>query len=302
MRLLFTTLPRVAAMGAALALIGACSRDATTSSKSPSGISPAEAQLIGHDAAGEAQSVSASFTVSDLFGFGFDGEGGFPAPALSPTSGCPTITPFPPVDSDSDRVPDDVTLSFTLPACQFGHDGDTLAVSGTIHITDPTPSARDVALRVEFGDLLKKFSSPEGFFQRRLNGAIQFLRTDTSFTGIDSTTVDIESSRDSARTLAKAWVVTFVADSGGAEAVHEDEHLPSGTFTINGSTTQTRGSTTRSFTVTTITPLHFDASCTAEQRFTSGELQIVIVGGEHAGTINVVFNGCGKDPTITMTA
>jgi hypothetical protein len=298
---------RLLTASAVLAL-AACSRDAgPTAIREPQPISAAEAQAIGRETAGEAGGMASSFTVGDLFLFGFEfgdvGEfGGFGAPALSPTAMCPTITPMPPVDADSDRVPDDLTLTFTLPACSFSHDGGTVAVTGTIHITDPTPTTHDIAHRVEFGDLEKKFTLSDGtFFLRRLAGARQVLRSEAGFSAVDSTTGTFESSRDGSSSLAKAWAVSFVADSG-ATSVQEDWRLPSGTFTINGSTTRTRASLTRSLSVQTVTPLHFDAACTAEPQFTAGELLITRTGFEHSGTIHVVFTGCGTPPTITMTA
>lgn len=294
-------------VGAGLAL-AACNRDGSgpTALREPLPISAAEAQAIGRETAGEVAGMASSFTVGDLFLFGFEfasvSEGGFIAPVASPTAMCPTITPMPPVDADSDRVPDDLTLSFTLPECSFSHDGGTLEVTGTIHITDPTPTTRDIAHRVEFGDLQKKFTLTGGdFFLRTLSGARQLLRSAGGFSAIDSTTGTFESSHDSASTLAKAWVASFVADSG-ASSFHEEWHLPSGTFTVNGSTTRTRGSLTRSLSVQTVTPLHFDATCAAEQKFTTGEVVITRVGFEHSGTIHIVFTGCGLPPTITMTA
>jgi hypothetical protein len=294
-------------LSAVLAL-AACSRDAgPTAIQEPLPIGAAEAQAIGRETAGEIGGMASSFTVGDLFLFGFefgevDAFGGSSAPALSPTAICPTITPMPPVDADSDRVPDELMLTFTLPECSFSHDGGTLEVTGTIHITDPTPATHDIAHRVEFGDLQKKVTLSDGnFFLRRLAGARQLLRTDAGFSAVDSTTGTFESSHDGSSSLAKAWVVSFLADAG-ASSFQEDWHLPSGTFTINGSTTRTRGGLTRSLTVQTVTPLHFDATCAAEPKFTAGELVITLTGVEHSGTIHVVFTGCGVPPTVTMTA
>jgi len=299
-------IPTTLLVSAGLAL-AACNRDgAPTFNREPLPISAAEAQAIGRETAGELGGMASSFTVGDLFLFGFEfgsvSEGGFSAPIASPTAMCPTITPLPPVDADSDRVPDDLTLSFTLPDCSFSRDGATLEVTGTIHITDPTPTTHDIAHRVEFGDLQKKLTLADGnFFLRRLSGARQLLRSAGGFSAVDSTTGSFESSRDSSSSLAKAWVASFVADSG-ATSFHEEWRLPSGTFTINGSTTRTRGSLTRSLSVETVTPVHFDATCIAEPKFTAGEVVITRTGFEHSGTIHIVFTGCGVPPTITMTA
>ena len=278
----------------------ACNPDATAPGKQqvPALTAP-EAQSIGREAAGEVQSVASSFTVGDLFGSAFDPA--FAPPATSPTGLCPSISPFPPVDSDSDRVPDDVTLTFTLPDCHFARaDGASLDITGTIEISDPTPTTHDFGLRVAFGNLQRQYTAPGGDSHlRRLSGVRQLLKTATEFTGVDSTDAHFESTHDGSGDFNKAWVVDFKVDDG--QSFGWDRHLPSGTLTVNGTSTRTRGDVTRSLEVTTLTGLHFDATCTAEQKFDAGELQIVLTGFEHSGTIDVKFTACGVDPTITFT-
>src|SRR5258708_12502211 len=68
------------------------------------------------------------------------------APALAAPAGpmadgglncIPTISPMPVVNSDSDRVPDSVRITF--PNCAFVQDSEADTTSGSIHLTDPTP-------------------------------------------------------------------------------------------------------------------------------------------------------------------
>jgi hypothetical protein len=127
---------------------------------------------------------------------------------------------------------------------------------------------------------------------------VEVLASSTGFSAIDSTTVHWESSRWPTAELAKRWGINFTA----AEADFSlGRRLPSGDVTINGSTTRTRGDDVKSFAVETVTPLHFDATCDADDRITSGELNIVFVRAGNTTTVNIVWNGCGVDPTVTVT-
>jgi hypothetical protein len=66
--------------------------------------------------------------------------------AESPTApGCATVDNE--TDSDGDFQPDNATYTFALPACHFtGFRGGSLDVTGTIALSDPTPSAPDLAV------------------------------------------------------------------------------------------------------------------------------------------------------------
>jgi len=295
-------LHRLVGLSAVLSLVAAgCSPDwPTTPSGTPS-LSDAEARLIGQDVAGEVEDVTGSFTLTGLLYPSFP-SAGIPASSgiqRTPMANCPTIAPNPPVDSDGDRVPDDVTISFTLPDCSFSRNGTTFEITGAIQITDP--STTDFGIRVVFTDLQHKLTQPSGaFFLSRLNGARQALRSGAGggLSLIDSTTADRESSEHAAAQLAKAWVVSFVADAG--QTVSHDRGLPSGDLSVQGSTTWTRGGVSHALTVSTATPLHRDAACTSRPAFTAGELVIVKTGPDGTVTIHVVFNGCGVEPTVTV--
>lgn len=262
-------------------------------------LSDAEARLVGQEVAGEVEDVSGSFTFVGLL------YPSFPSASLAATGGiqpapmanCPIITPNPPVDTDGDRVPDDVTVTFVLPNCSATRNGATFELTGSLHITDP--SATDFGLRVEFTDLQHKLTQASGaFLLNRLNGPRQVLASGAGFSLSDSTTAGRESSRAGAAQLAKAWAISFDADAG--QTVSQDRRLPSGDLSVQGRTTWTRNDVSHSFTVSTLTPLHHDASCATRPAFTSGELTVVKTGPDGTVTIHIVFNGCGVEPTVTV--
>ncbi len=263
-------------------------------------MSDAEAQLVGREVAGEVGDLTATFTVGGFLLPGFPSAGIAPSAAADPRptlTTCPTVTPFPPPDADGDHVPDDATLSFTLPDCRFTRDGRTLEITGTVHITDPSTTA--FGLRAGFTDFQHKVTDAGGrFFLSRLNGVRQALRSPAGFSLIDSTTADRESSEHGAARLVKAWVVSFVTDPG--QTVDQLRGLPSGDLTVNGSMSWTHDTVTQSFAVSTVTPLHHDAACTTPPSFTAGELLVTRTGPRGTVTIHIVFTGCGQEPTVTV--
>ena len=283
-----------------LSLVAAgCAPDRPAAPAGAQSLSDAEAEMVGREVAGEVEDVAGSFTLGGLLAPSFPSAGIAATGGIQPApmANCPTITPNPPVDTDGDRVPDDVTLSFTLPDCSITRNGATFEITGAIRITDPSPT--DFGIRIAFTDLQHKLTRANGaFFLSRLNGARQVIRSASEISLHDTTTSDLESGERSAAQLAKAWLVTFVADAG--ETFDQLRRLPSGDLTVNGSMSRTRGTTSHSFSVTTVTPLHHDATCTTRPAFTAGELTLVKTGPDGTVTIHIVFNACGVEPTVTV--
>lgn len=219
---------------------------------------------------------------------------------------CPSLSEFPPTDADHDNVPDNLTISFTLPECHFGGPVGSAyhEVSGSVTISDP--SVVDPGVRVSFADLLARTvafprdSVPTDsiYFLRRVNGVWQLLANSSGFSATDSTTATHESSQHGTAELAKAWQVDFVTDSG--QTFVPDHRLPSGSLTVNGTTTRTAGPEVKSFSLSTVTPLHYDATCAAADRITAGELHILYSSPRGSATVTLVFTACGVDPTVTL--
>ncbi|HTS89722.1 MAG TPA: hypothetical protein VMG41_14615 [Gemmatimonadales bacterium] len=297
---------RFYASAAALAIaLAGCSSTGTNTLTSPGGttLSSADAQSISDETQSDVQDVTEG---GSLFRFL---SPGFWAPPQATRilrgpfffqgilSGCPLLSPYPPVDSDSDGVPDSLTLAFNPSSCTFSrHDGRaSLVLSGDITITDPSTTQQ--GFRIDYGDFQQTTTIQDSiFFLRGINGVWEVLKDTTGFTATDSTTVTDSSSQYATRTLAKAWQVSFVADSGNFSGRW---HLPSGDYTINGTTTRTHGTATHVLGITTVTPLHRDASCDAFLKIVSGELQVSHTDSAGTGTIQIVFNPCGQSPTVT---
>jgi len=286
---------RAAMIAAPLTLaMAACSRD--SAGPDAASLNETEALLIGREIATEVQDLAGSLTLRDLFGISDPGFDVGPPWRRHPRPGhgCPAFSEFPPTDEDGDGVPDALLLTFGEDNCTFSRGHATVQILGTVLITDP--STTDFGFSIEVSDLEHRITSGDRFRLRALDGVVEVLRSETALSVIDRTTARNESSDHPPFVLEKDWELSFVADEG--ETFDGWRHLPSGTLTVNGSTVRTRGERTHSLAIETLVPLHFDATCEAEQQFDAGVLLITKLHHERSGTIRVTFMACGEEPTI----
>jgi hypothetical protein len=293
--------PAAAIVGAVFALgIAGCSSDSTGTSNET--LSAAEANDVGQEVEAQVAGVMGGSTIVGVLnpGAAIPPQGG-DFGALSLGSGaCPTIAPFPPADADGDHVPDSVTVSFTLPECSFtGPHGRTLEVTGDITVTDPSSTL--AGFRVHFDALQPKITFPNGsFFVQQFDGIRQLLASTEGFSVTDSITASFESSDRGSASLANAWQVDFTVDQGGSFEPHTP--LPSGTADISGTTVRTHGEVSKTFTMTTPVPLHYNASCTEDQKIDSGEVDATFVSPRGTATVTVTYTACGVRPTVTLVS
>ena len=202
-------------------------------------------------------------------------------------------------DADGDGIPDDATWIFTAPPCRFsGYRGGTLDLVGQLRIQDPTPTAAGfgyeatiVALRAAFtpqngGDAYsitrngtRSLSGSVAGLQ--LSASLQVIRT---FTGLSDAAVD------------EQWTVQFTPDT----PLQINKPLPSGTLAAAGTFGWTRGTESIDLTLSTPTPLHYNAGCDDSRRIDAGELHAAGTFAGTAGHVRVLWAACGKDPEITF--
>jgi len=89
----------------------------------------------------------------------------------------------------------------------------------------------------------------------------------------------------------RTWESIFTADVAGS--IVPNALLPSGTWSVNGTSSWTRGQRSYSLTVTTNPPLHYNASCTAAPRFDAGKITAVVVRNSQTMTVTIEFTACG---------
>jgi hypothetical protein len=215
-------------------------------------------------------------------------------PALLSPQGCiPQISPLPVANSDADRVPDSIRVTFTDCVIDFRRGADT--IRGSIDIVDPTPTGTDRSLRLVFTDFARIFvdrydhtaSITVNGSREAIRDSSQLSQTETDFR------TDFVFGNGATASHVRNWAIDFTADVAGS-IVH-DGPLPSGVLTIAGASTFTRnGTTTFDLQVSTPTPLQFDATCTDRPRFSSGTLVAVVTKDGATSTVTIQFTACGQ--------
>jgi len=294
-RTLWTTTASTFAASLVIGL-GACSY-----STNPSGgtsLSAAETNDIGEAVADEVDQSVGGLTV--------DGAAAGKASAQSAASFSVAGTPLGTIcatvssttDSDGDGAPDLATYTFALPACSFtGFRGGTLEITGTVDLSDPTPDNADFAYQATLHDLQFKFTGPQGNLSfTALRNGTRVLTGNAAGASLTNTMTVVRTFpvRQQA-TVTHNLLLTFTPAQG--ESLALGQPLPNGTFEKSGTFTWIRGSMTRTFAVTTVTPLAWDASCTTDRKITSGEIHATLSDGSYLKT---VWSGCGVDPVRTF--
>ncbi len=294
---------RPAHAGALLAslvlIVAGCGDSTNAPTDDTSAITQTEAQAVGAEVVGEIAGLSATSSLGDLLNPGGD----LPAtanprtPGLARIEGCPALSETPPTDADEDGIPDDLTLTYDPTICILTSRGGQaeLTVRGAIRIQDLSVS--DLAARVTFDAFRAQFTYNDRVVSRQVDGKVQLETSSAGFVGSDSTRVVQRATGHPNASLTKRWAVTFAADGNDFVVA---EPLPDGEFTLIGTLERTAGDRRRSFDVQPVEPLVYDASCVADNRIVAGELNVIFDSNTNYANINIVWNGCGVDPTITL--
>jgi hypothetical protein len=276
--------------------IAACSD--STNPNTAGTIPAAEADDIGDAAADEVDQSANALTVA-----GAEAGAAVQASAAQsvigftpPGTSCATVENT--TDSDGDGAPDQATFTFALPACSFtGFRGGTLEITGTIELTDPTPNSADFAYQANLTDFQFKFTSPNQTrsYTAVRNGTRALTANAASASLSNNITVVRSKTGRADATVSHNTLLTFTAAEGESLAVGQP--LPNGTFVKSGTLIWSRNGVSRTFTVTTVEPLVWDASCTTDRKIASGEIRWTLADGSY---IKTVWTGCGVDPTRTF--
>lgn len=274
--------PRVFALatGAFILALGGCS-DSTT----PSGSTTLSAEDVSDIGAAEFDEVEQA--VGALTTPLADGVAAPTAP------GCATVDDE--TDTDGDFAPDAATYTFALPGCSFtGFRGGTLEITGTITLSDPTPDAADLAVIASLSDFTFRYTSPNAnrTYSAVRNGTRTLTGNAQSASLSNQVTVVRSAPGRADGTVVHNLLLTFTPVAG--EQLAFGAPLPDGTFVRSGTFTWSRGAFSRTFTVTTVEPLVWDASCTTDRKIASGETHATLADGSY---IRTVWTGCGEDPT-----
>jgi hypothetical protein len=222
------------------------------------------------------------------------------APDAASVVAVPCVSPSSAVDSDGDGVPDDATFVFIAPPCRFtGWRGGTLDIVGSLRIQDPSSTSAGFGYDATLTGLRSRFTGADANViydvtrngTRTLSGSVtgllltadlQVIRT---FAGHPDAAVD------------KQWSLNFTPSA----PLQINGALPSGTLDIAGTIDWTRGTEHLVLTVSTPTPLEYDAGCTdTVQRIRAGEMTATGTFGDTDGIVRVTWRGCTNEPGFSF--
>jgi hypothetical protein len=162
------------------------------------------------------------------------------------------------------------------------------SLSGTIDLIDPTPLTADHAVEHVFKDFRRaSVNLVSGATRAVTDNGVRTAAHDmtTPRTSETNFRTDYVYANGATAEHIRTWTSLFMADVAGS--IQPKSLLPSGTWTVTGTSSWTRGHSSYSLTVTTNPPLHYNASCTTAPRFDAGTITAVVTQGTHTMTVSV---------------
>jgi hypothetical protein len=241
-----------------------------------------------------------------------------PASKLRPASGppvsfqmvdveCGVASQDPPTDSDADQVPDNLTITFALPACRFEHPGapyyGTYELTGVIRLSDPQPGAASMAFNMALNDDGITSSQPHyGTGSVRRDGLGSVV---ASAAGLSQTLSWRDLYKFGPRP-DRVWDFELSAIFAPADGttITVGQPLPDGTYAPSGAVEYRDGNRSAQFTVTTVEPLQYSVDCAAQavangygMPFMSGHVRVFVTNGANPGHIEIGYSYCGQAVT-----
>ncbi|HJU67910.1 MAG TPA: hypothetical protein VJ650_06635 [Gemmatimonadaceae bacterium] len=311
------SLRRASALTLAALTLVACS-----DSTAPLDVSPEQLEVIGQAMATEIESGITQLSAQDAmngleipqFSVQRRAPGGISGLSLSlqgvrsPSfqavgSECGVFSQNPPTDSDADQVPDNLTITFSLPACRFVEENGTFDLTGVIRVTDPAPGTAAMAFNMSMDNVRFTFVADElsGYVRRDGLTAVSVSQTGLSQTvsglesaelnGYPSLGVDVD------------WSATFAAAQGST--ITHGQPLPDGVYNLNGSMEYRQGSRSAHFTVSTVEALQYSAECAAAvaeglawSPFVAGTVRVAVRNDANMGFAQITYTDCNEATVV----
>lgn len=306
------TIPRRTLTSASIAAIGLLALAACKDSTSPLNVTPDQLASMGESVAAEIESGALSLTAQGVTAT----NGGAPTFARLPqrtatffrglsmsrivasrsaAATCGVASQDPPVDTDGDQVPDNFSISFGLPECHIVDGTSAIDITGALNVSDPQPGTPGMALNFGLDNFTVAISGDQGSGSvvRDGSGSVSASETGLSQAGAWYEAVQVTGAPKISANID--YAATFVPAQG--QSIVIGQALPNGAYSPNGSVDYREGNATASFSVTTITPLQYSASCAAGVEngtsltpFTAGTIQVTANGR----SANVTYSGCNS--------
>ncbi len=210
---------------------------------------------------------------------------------------CVTVTPSPLVDTDADGVPDTATYTFN---CSKTDVVFSSSKKGTLLVTDPSSVAG-----------VWGFDSTSDLTETRTNnitgktvtevrkGSRSPRKTSDQVVQSHNITVTRSVTDQPTATITNLWNYVFNATT--PSSIVMGQPLPAGTASLSGNWSYNRDGKSRTYTVSTISPLQFDPTCTDRLKIVGGKLRGTLSNNSGEGFIEITFNACGIEPTINKS-
>lgn len=207
-------------------------------------------------------------------------------------------------DADADGVP--AAAIYTYACNNIQYFGVTANLNGIVNVSDPSSdlnvkgfdsSAKD--LRLELTGAYKGRD-----FSEKRNGTRNPRLTPTGLTFQHDLTVlrDYQGAYGVDRTVLIGNKLNWVLTPADGTTIVFDQPLPSGTVNASGVFSFDRDQRDTAYTVTTTTPLQYDATCQKLPRYTAGVLQAERSSSlDGNSTITITYTACGVKPTVVST-
>jgi hypothetical protein len=211
---------------------------------------------------------------------------------------CGVPSQDPPTDTDGDQVPDNFSITFSLPACHSESQGSSIDITGKLLVSDPFPTTPGLALNFGLDNFRIGFSGTEGSGAISRNGSGSVAATATSLSQTTNWSDAVEFTGIPKITVGSNWTASFVAAQG--QTLAAGQPLPNGAYQANGTVDYREGNRVASFSVTTITPLQYSASCAASSMspFSSGHVRVEITSSGGSGYVDVTYSGCNMATVV----
>lgn len=227
----------------------------------------------------------------------------FMGPHRNPLA-CLVIEPVAPEDPDQDGIPTLLTIRFDPDPCAFNLGRTAIEFSGSVTVSDPVPDQAGYDIDEVIDDFGVAHTLPNGRAKAMVRNGTRSVRHYTDNDSLKAQERILTTHTTPGRAFKEAgasWELTFSGD----DAIVFQQPLPSGTLGIEGTWIFRKTNRERSFDVTTVTPLAYDAACTDARpllRFTEGEIHKTLVrNGTPVAVIKVTWTGCGQEPTHEVT-
>lgn len=316
------SIPRAATLTVAALTFAACG-----DSTAPLEVSPEQLQAIGEALSFEIQSGAQQLTAPDAMG-----SVGAPSFSVQPRSignvgglalniqrmagsrprlqtvdtGCGVPSQNPPTDTDQDQIPDNLTITFALPACRFVEATGSFDLTGIMRITDGQPGTAGMAFNLALDNFRLTFNTQDlsGFVRRdgltsvaaSTNGLAQTVSwlESAEISGFPAIGVDID------------WSASFASVGG---SITPGMPLPDGVYLVNGTFDFRQAGRGASFSITTVEELLYSAGCaagvaegTVASPFTAGKVRVIGRNDGDRGYAEVTYADCAVATVVFVAS